>query len=246
MLLDEKQIAIPYCAMKDPELQKFIQHLENQYHTNISTFFHEIRNPLTLVNSFLQLTQTLHPEVLAFDTWSPLMENMNYLRNLIEDLSDYNHSNKIQKEQISLDALLSSIVKSSSPLVKPIPLSFQKQGIIPPGYFDRIKIRRAILNLIRNAWEALKDQNDGEILISVIFQTDTYFIRVENNGPCIPPEYLPTLFDPFVSHKKDGTGLGLAIVNNIILAHQGHVEVSSSQSKTCFTLILPQLFDHES
>ena len=93
-----------------PELGNLIQKLELSHQMELSRVSHEIRNPVTLVNSFLQLTQSHHPEVSDFDTWQPLMENMNYLRNLLDEFSCYNNSRKLQKECFSLTPFLQTLV----------------------------------------------------------------------------------------------------------------------------------------
>lgn len=65
-------------------------------------------------------------------------------------------------------------------------------------------------------------------------------IQIKDNGNGIEPEYLPTLFDPFVTHKKGGTGLGLAIAAQAVHAHNGNIEVLSYPNEgTTFTLSFP-------
>lgn len=223
----------------DPQLDLLISRLEDSHHLELSRISHEIRNPVTLINSFLQLTQSQHPEVTSYRTWESIMENMDYLKQLLEELSDYNNSGKLHKEQFSLTPFLSSLAGECAPLLSPVNISFQKTTAIPPACFDKTKLRAAILNLIRNASEALAGQENGEILLSLAFDGSVFYIEVSNNGPQIPADYIPGLFDPFVTHKKDGTGLGLAIVRNIVQAHGGMIAVSSTPETTCFTIQIP-------
>lgn len=239
---EEKHQLKQYCE-KDPDLNRLIQHLEDSHHMNLSRISHEIRNPVTLINSFLQLTLSHHPEVSAFDTWKPIIENMEYLKQLLNELSDYNNSMILHKEQFSLTFFLSSLVDECKTALMPLKISFQKITAVPPGCFDKIKLKAAILNLVRNASEALGSQPDGEITVSLAFDGSYYHICIENNGPEIPAEYLSDLFEPFITHKKDGTGLGLAVVHNIVQTHGGSVNVTSSPEKTCFTLHLPLSYE---
>lgn len=234
----EKHQLKQYCE-NDPQLALLIRHLEDSHHMELSRISHEIRNPVTLINSFLQLTQSHHPEVTSYQTWKSIIENMNYLKQLLEELSDYNNSGKLHKEQFSLTPFLNSLVAECVPLLSPVKISFQKITAIPPACFDKTKLRAAILNLIRNAAEALADQDDGEILLSLSFDGSMFHIELSNNGPEIPTEHLSNLFDPFITHKKDGTGLGLAIVQNIVQAHNGTITVSSSGESTCFSIHIP-------
>lgn len=238
----EKHQLKQYCE-NDPQLDLLIRHLEESHHMELSRISHEIRNPVTLINSFLQLTVSHHPEASSFETWKPIVENMEYLKQLLNELSDYNNSMSLHKEEFSLTSFLTSLVKECAPSLNPVQISFEKTTAIPPSCFDKVKLRAAILNLIRNAAEALNAQTDGRIIVSLSFDGALFHIGIANNGPEIPSEYLANLFEPFITHKKDGTGLGLAIVHNIVQAHAGSVTVSSSQKETCFTLHLPLSYD---
>ena len=80
----------------------------------------------------------------------------------------------------------------------------------------------------------------GTILISVSCDGDNVILQVQDTGCGIPEEYLPTLFDLFVTHKKNGTGLGLAICREIVSAHRGTISVESAPGQgTTFTVSLP-------
>lgn len=237
----EKHQLKQYCE-NDPQLRLLIRHLEDSHRMELSRISHEIRNPVTLINSFLQLTASHHPEVISFDTWEPIVENMEYLKQLLEELSDFNNSGNLHKEQFSLASFLNSLVQECAPTLGAVKISFEKNSAVPSACFDKIKLRAAVLNLIRNAAEALSDQENGRILVSLAFDGSLFHIGISDNGPGIPAEYLPNLFEPFITHKKEGTGLGLAIVNNIVHAHEGSVTVASSPKETCFTLHLPLSF----
>lgn len=169
---------------------------------------------------------------------------MEYLKQLLEALSDYNNSSILHKEEFFLTPLLDSLVSSCGPALLPIQISFEKTTAIPPSCFDRTKVRSAVLNLIRNAAEALKNCPDGRIRVVLSFDGTCFHIQVANNGPQIPSEHLETLFEPFITHKKEGTGLGLAIVKNVALAHNGTVSVASSAQETCFTIVLPLSYEN--
>lgn len=238
----EKHQLKQYCE-NDPTLNLLIHRLEESHRMDLSRISHEIRNPVTLINSFLQLTLSHHPEVTSFDTWKPIIENMEYLKQLLSELSDYNNSMVLHKEQFSLSSFLSSLIQECETVFPLLKVSFQKKTAVPPACLDKTKLRAAILNLIRNASEALENQPNGEIIVSLSFDGDTFHICVENNGPEIPSEYLSNLFEPFITHKKDGTGLGLAIVHNIVQAHEGSINVTSSSEKTSFILHLPLSYE---
>ena len=103
---------------------------------------------------------------------------------------------------------------------------------------DTTQFRQLFLNLIRNAAEAMP--SGGTIKISLCFDGDFLTIRVQDTGCGIPAEDLPTLFDLFVTHKKNGTGLGLAICKEIVTAHDGTISVSSVPGEgSTFTVVFP-------
>jgi two-component system heavy metal sensor histidine kinase CusS len=89
----------------------------------------------------------------------------------------------------------------------------------------------------------------GSIAVSIARSEDGILIAVENDGPEIPPEHLPHLFDRFYRADKsrtkldtDSAGLGLSITQAIMRAHQGNVSVRSALGKTRFTLNFPTFF----
>ena len=85
---------------------------------------------------------------------------------------------------------------------------------------DPDMLEQAVLNLLRNAIEA-GDQ--------VSLHAEPGLIRVTDNGPGIPPELRPKLFQPFVTTKAQGTGLGLAIVRNLVRALNGNVQLTNAR-----------------
>lgn len=242
MLSQKEQTQLEKYCKDDPLLCVLIQHLLEDHRMELSRISHEIRNPVTLINSFLQLTQAHHPEVTAFHTWAPLLENMEFLKQLLEELSDYNNSRRLHKEMVSLSRFLASLADTCQPSLLPVQIAYEKLSPIPPASFDKLRLQAALLNLIRNAGEALSGNPNGRITLRLSFDGDFFHLDVANNGPQIPPEHMDHLFDPFITHKKDGTGLGLSIVKNIAQAHGGTVCVSSDESETCFTLRLPLLY----
>jgi signal transduction histidine kinase len=108
------------------------------------------------------------------------------------------------------------------------------------GMFDSRKLERVFFNLILNACEATQESN-GSISVTAKKEGTALEIRIQDNGPGIPPSIQSTLFDPFVSFgKPNGTGLGLAIVSKIVQDHSGTVSVEqTSESGTIVLVRLP-------
>lgn len=112
---------------------------------------------------------------------------------------------------------------------------------------------QVFLNLIKNAAEAIGDAPDGEIVLSTAFRPGMKLVVpgsaervslplefcVRDNGPGVPPDLQPHLFDPFVTTKAQGTGLGLALVAKIVGDHGGVVECESLPVRTTFRVMMP-------
>jgi signal transduction histidine kinase len=111
-------------------------------------------------------------------------------------------------------------------------------GSIPPALFDEAQIRQALLNLLRNAREAMP--GGGAIDVCVAAEGMSVAIDVDDRGGGIPEEIRDRVFDPFFSTKGEGTGLGLAITRHIVDAHGGSVTcVPRTGGGTRFRLALP-------
>lgn len=219
---------------------KITNELEEEYQFRISQISHEIRNPVTLINSYLQLLAKVHPEVTSFRYWNHVTSNMEFLISLLNEISTLNHSEHIKKESTNIYLFVKDFVEDVSVELEKqhISLLLKKESALPRLDIDPIKFKEVLHNLIRNSAEAIGQ--DGVITIRMFFEDLSIIIEVSDTGCGIPNEYLSTIFDPFVTHKKDGTGLGLAITKNVIVAHGGTIQVSSLLDKgTTFTMRLP-------
>ena len=86
------------------EKEREIQKLKEEHHLALSRISHEIRNPVTLINSSMQLIEAEHPEVLSFDLWDDMKKDMLFLRRLLDELSGYNNGEKIRPEALELSS----------------------------------------------------------------------------------------------------------------------------------------------
>ena len=108
------------------------------------------------------------------------------------------------------------------------------------GWVDSNQIRQALLNLIRNASEAI-GESGGTILIHLKQIEDQVIVRVEDSGPGVPFEIQPHIFEAFYSTKPSGTGLGLSLIQQIVAAHGGeiHCKRSAALGGANFVMHLP-------
>jgi two-component system, LuxR family, sensor kinase FixL len=114
---------------------------------------------------------------------------------------------------------------------------------LPPVLVDGVQIQQVVLNLVRNAVEAMEAVERRELSITTRAMAAEKLaeIAVADSGPGIAPEIADRLFQPFVTTKATGMGLGLSICREIIEAHQGRLSVEVAPSGgTVFRLTLPQ------
>jgi len=109
---------------------------------------------------------------------------------------------------------------------------------LPPALFDEAQIRQALLNLLRNAREAMPQGGNVDVVVRA--EGMSVVVRVNDRGGGIPDEIRPRVFDPFFSTKGEGTGLGLAITRQIVVAHGGSVTAEPREGGgTSFRIALP-------
>jgi len=197
---------------------------------------HEIRNPLSGINIYLNTLEKIYDK----------RESLEKIKGILE---------KIQSASIKIEAVIRRVMDFSKPsepkfvltdINKPIKealnlseVSLRKRGIkiekalasdLPLCQVDPNLIEQAILNLINNATEAMQNMRKGKkIEITSSIGKDCILIGVSDSGPGVPLSMKDQLFDPFYSTKNSGTGIGLSITNRIITDHGGSMDISESR-----------------
>ena len=207
---------------------------------------HEIKNPLTPIKlsaqrlekkfnhqindpSFIQSTQLIVRQV----------EN---LQQMVREFSAFAKLPEIKLKADQLDTLLEEVVSVFMQSHRNIAWDLQFLSPLPEFNFDREALKRAFLNLLLNASEALDSANNGVVSISADYdqQLRRIFVQIADNGPGLTSEERARMFEPYYSSKKEGTGLGLAIVKSIVSDHGGYVRVKSNKPRgTAFVVELP-------
>lgn len=217
----------------------------NNCQTLLSAVSHEIRNPVTLINSYLQLLAGNFPEITGCTYWNTIQSEMSHLKMLLTDFSAYQNCVQLHRQPTDLSAWLSQYAAALTPLLSSFPevrFACSIEKTLPAPEIDVCRFRQVLDNLIRNALEALADspKADAQLCINAFADTDSLCITVSNNGAPIPPEQTAALFEPFVTHKSAGTGLGLPIARRITEAHGGTLTLlCSSECETIFEIRLP-------
>ena len=105
---------------------------------------------------------------------------------------------------------------------------------------DKIQIEQVLLNLLRNAAEAVAEQPIRKVALAAELGGDGVEIRVSDNGPGLSDDVRERLFQPFVSTKGTGMGVGLSICNTIVKAHDGRIWAEENPGGgTIFRIVLP-------
>ena len=213
---------------------------------------HEIKNPLGGIRGAAQLLARELPEEHLKDYTEVIIEEADRLRNLVDRMLGSNKLPSLAMTNIHevlehVASLIEAECQGSIILVRDYDPS------IPEVLMDREQMIQAVLNIVRNAMQAIAGQKHDMGLGRISLRTRTLrqftightrhrlVVKVEiiDNGPGIPAELQNTLFYPMVSGRPDGTGLGLAITQNIISQHQGLIECESHPGHTVFSIFLP-------
>jgi two-component system nitrogen regulation sensor histidine kinase GlnL len=144
---------------------------------------------------------------------------------------------------------------SSASFARDIRIGFQFDPSLPDIYFDPDHLHEALLNLVKNAAEAIEETDrSGRIDIETRYRAGVtmrsldpkntarygaFEISINDNGPGIPKKAQDNIFKPFFTTKQSGAGIGLSVVAEIVSAHNGFVELDSTQLGTKFKILLP-------
>lgn len=239
MLTEKDMETIHMISQQNRDFSSIMDKLKEQQRFSISQISHEIRNPVTLINSSLQIIEQQHPEVKTFQFWNETMEDLAFLKNLLEELSSFNNGDILHPEPKKLQDWIPNFFASFKNSSAFSNLHLELQNDLPIVTWDCVKIRQVLNNLLRNSLEASSD--NSEILFKISFDGSFIEMSVSDHGCGIPSSISPTLFEPFHTTKSNGTGLGLAICKRIVESHHGTIHISSESKKgTTVTVRIPQ------
>lgn len=217
---------------------------QEQYQKFTSSIAHEIKNPLALIKSMLQIVEKQVPSVKNTKYWTPIFGEIQYLNDFLTDLYYLNNINSIDKKILDIIPLIKSLKQSYDAYAKEQNKNFAVtySNALPNIIGNNIQIKQALINLIKNAFEAT--QEDDHIYVNAFCNTKWLVIEVKDTGYGMTQEQMNNIFKPFVTHKKTGTGLGLSITQKIVSSHNGTIEVKSVKNKgTTFTIKFPYVHE---
>jgi signal transduction histidine kinase len=210
-----------------------------------SMIAHDIRRPYTSLITFLELLR-YHKDDQAFiqEGIREIKSLLNSTDTMLKELLEFTHDAEPDKQPYNLQTLITSaLVDTFRNDANRLDIELNYAiGHTKAVYCNREKILRVFQNILENAGQAL--QGKGNIWIETrdlyVGRKEMLEINISNNGPPIPKEFIPNLFDPFFSKgKKHGTGLGLSICHKIVSVHGGKIYTRSLPEKTSFIIVLP-------
>lgn len=213
---------------------------------------HEIKNPLGGLRGAAQLLERELPEASLKEYTRIIIEEADRLQSLVDRM--LGPRTRPQFRAINIHNILEhvrNLVLAEAP--KGIKIWRDYDPSIPDLQGDSDLLIQAILNIVRNAAQALGEQGKITLRTRIVRQFTIGQIRhklalrldVIDNGPGIPPELQETIFFPMITGRAEGTGLGLSIALNLINQHGGLIECESQPGNTVFTLLLPLEHTHD-
>ena len=213
-----------------------------------STIAHELRTPISIIDLNSNLLKKYFDKNIsdtelkekAENFYQAIQKSIFLLNEIANNLSAFSKDYKLNLSKENLDNEINTAINmlSAQTKEKQIEIIKTNDSGISEIKLDKIMFSRALLNLIKNALEASKE--NGKIFIEILKIKDYLLIKIEDNGIGIKEENQNKLFTPFFTTKKTGTGIGLYESRKIIQAHNGDLKlISTGDTGSTFGIFLP-------
>jgi signal transduction histidine kinase len=188
---------------------------------------HEFRNATATILGYVRLASGDVGELSRKRHLAAIQEEAEHVARVTGDFLFFARPGAFDARPTDLDPLVREVVKEEA--LASERTSFSVEGTFGEATADPQLVRRALVNLLRNASEASSSAGrSGRVVVRGEESPSFAVIAVEDDGPGVPPEEVPNLFVPFHSTKETGTGLGLALVSRIAALHGGAATVETS------------------
>jgi two-component system nitrogen regulation sensor histidine kinase NtrY len=207
---------------------------------------HEIKNPLTPIQlSAQRLRRKFHDQAADFDEvfeecTSTIITQVEGLKGLLDEFSRFARMPESNPTPTDVRQLLEEVLHLYRSAHREITIALSCDPAITKINVDGEQMKRALINLIENAIEALDGKGLVEIVTSFEARHQRVRLEVRDTGVGIPRQHRDKLFLPYFTTKKGGSGLGLALVHRIVADHNGTISVRDNVPRgTIFTIELP-------
>ncbi len=202
---------------------------------------HDISHPIQNIGNSCKLMVKMFDDLEYRESFKRTVEReFDQVKRVLEDLRNLARPKPIEKFPLDLNKALHGVAESMLPSAETSGISFETELVFGPLYIegDLYALNRVHRNLIINAFQATPPR--GRVIIRSMRKDDEAIVEIADTGTGIPPERLGTIFDDFVTTKKQGLGLGLALSKKMVEQLGGTIAVASQVGVgTTFTMRFP-------
>jgi len=222
-----------------------------------STLAHELNQPIGAIANYVEAVRDrlvdLDPEELPMlvEALNDAAKDAQRAGDIVRRLREFVSRGEVARTVERLPTLINeaSVLGLIGARERGIEARFDLDPYASPVFVDRVQIQQVLINLVRNACEAMKDQEERRVTVTSQLDRPGFArITVADTGPGVAPEIADRLFTAFVSSKQDGMGLGLSICRTIIEANEGRIWMEPGEhggARFHFTLPLAELEDRQ-
>lgn len=211
-----------YMTIKDIENNKQLQE-------SLFKISHEIKNPIAVCKGYLEL---MDGSINTYQKYVPIInKEINHSLSILKDFSSIGKL-KIEADVMDIGLLLEEVINDFDIILKEHNIMIDYNNIFDELYImgDYVRLKEVLINIIKNAIEALESINKPLIKIIVEQKNNKVILKIIDNGCGMGEEELARITEPFYTTKKDGTGLGTYLSREIIEGHKGSISYYSRKN----------------